>query len=209
MRRWTPVAITALLACAVALDPAEAVEPAPECPVAEQEPEPTEYERKLWKHWVDVDRDCQDARQEILIRDSQIPVTYTDEKQCRVATGKWTCPYTGTVVEDPSKVDVDHLVALQDAHVSGGWEWEAEKRQTFANNETHLVATSQFGNRSKGKKGPDEWLPPLESYRCEYIARWLSVKESHELTLAEGETAVVSYMQKICADGGVPPMPQN
>jgi hypothetical protein len=209
MHRWTPVALMAALACATTLDPAVAEEPAPECPVAEAEPEPTEYERKLWRHWADVDKDCQDARQEVLIRDSEVPVTYTDERQCRVATGKWTGPYTGTVVEDPSKVDVDHLVALQDAHVSGGWEWDADKRKAFANDEEHLLATTQFGNRSKGAKGPDEWLPPLEAYRCGYIARWLAVKEGHELTMTAGEAAVISYMQKICTDGGVPPLPQN
>lgn len=209
MTRWTPVALMAVLACATTLDPAVAEEPAPDCPTAAPEPEPIEYSRKLWKHWVDVDKDCQDARQEVLIRDSEVPVTYTDERQCRVATGKWTGPYTGTVVEDPSKVDVDHLVALQDAHLSGGWEWDADQRKAFANNQTHLLATTQFGNRSKGAKGADQWLPPLETYRCEYIARWLAVKEAHELTMTEGEAAVVGYMQKICADGGVPPLPQN
>lgn len=212
MRRWTPVALTALLACAIALDPAIAEAPLPECPECPEtapSQDPPEYNRKMWRHWADLDKDCQDARQEILIRDSMIPVTYTDEKQCRVATGRWTGPYTGTVVEDPSKVDVDHIVALQDAHVSGGWEWDADRRKAFANDETQLLATSQFGNRSKGKKGPDEWLPPLEAYRCGYIERWVDVKEAHELTLAEGEAAVVGYMRKICADGGVPPLPQN
>lgn len=209
MTRWMPVALMALLACATALDPAEAEEPAPDCLTAQEAPEPTEYERKLWKHWADLDKDCQDARQEVLIRDSEIPVTYADERQCRVATGRWTCPYTGTVIEDPSKVDVDHLVALHDAHVSGGWSWDSDRRKAFANDEAHLLATSQFGNRSKGKKGADEWLPPLEAYRCGYIDRWVQVKEHHELAMADGESAVVAYMRKICADGGVPPLPQN
>lgn len=194
-----------LLACATTLDPAGAEEPAAQG----AEPTPTEYDRKLWKHWRDVDGDCQDARQEVLIRDSEVPVTFEDDRECRVATGRWTGPYTGTVVEDPSKVDVDHLVALQDAHVSGGWLWDDDRREAYANDESLLVATSQYGNRSKGAKGPDEWLPPLESYRCEYIDRWVAVKEAHELSMAEGETAVIGYMRKICADGGVPPLPQN
>lgn len=194
-----------LLACATTLDPAGAQVPTCE----ESTQAPTEYDRKLYKHWIDADGDCQDTRQEILIRDSQVPVTYEDEKECRVATGQWTGPYTGTIITDPSQVDVDHVVALQDAHVSGAWQWSDEQRQAFANNEGQLLATSQFGNRSKGSKGPDEWLPPLESYRCEYIEKWLAVKTSNELSLAEGELAVISYMQKICADGGVPPLPQN
>lgn len=170
-----------------------------------------EYDRKLWKHWVDADKDCQDTRQEVLIRDSQEPVTFTDEKQCRVATGKWVCPYTGKVITDPSKVDIDHMVALKDAHVSGGWGWPADQRQSFANDledPTHLLATSQYGNRSKGAKGPDEWLPPLESARCDYIDQWVKVKEGAELGMAEGEYAIITYMMKICDDGMIPPLPQ-
>jgi len=206
MHRWTPVALMAGLACATTLDPVGAQEPSAQCA---EEPAPPGYDRKLWRHWSDLDGDCQDTRQEVLIRESEIPVTFEDDRECRVATGRWTGPYTGTVIEDPSKVDVDHLVALQDAHVSGGWLWDDQRREAYANDERLLVATSQYGNRSKGSRGPDEWLPPLEDYRCVYIERWVAVKESHGLSMAEGEAAVVAYMRKICADGGRPPLPQG
>jgi hypothetical protein len=192
-----------------------AEEPAPTCPEVEPEPAlepPPEYARKLWKHWVDADKDCQDARQEVLIRDSATPVTYTDDKKCRVATGEWVCPYTGTIITDPSKVDVDHMVALKDAHESGAWGWPAEQRQNFANSlddPTHLRATSQYGNRSKGAKGPDEWLPPLETARCRYIQDWMKVKEGWELGMSEAELAVVAYMLTICGAGQVPVLPQG
>jgi len=204
MYRWTPVALMAALACATTLDPAIA-----EAPIEEPM---IDYDRKLWKHWIDADGDCQDTRQEVLIRESTVPVTYTDEKECRVATGSWTGAYTGTVITDPSKVDVDHVVALSDAHESGGWRWGDEAREAFANDLSDpkfLTATSQFGNRSKKDKGPDEWLPPLETYRCAYIERWVSIKEGAELSMAEGETAVIGYMRHICEAGGTPPLPQN
>ena len=170
-----------------------------------------EYDRKLWKHWVDADKDCQDSRQEVLIRDSDVPVTFKTDKGCKVATGQWTCPYTGTVITDSSKVDVDHMVALKDAHLSGGWGWPKDQRQGFANDladPTHLLATSQYGNRSKGARGPDEWLPPLESARCDYIDQWVKVKEGYELGMGEGEYAIITYMMKICDDGAIPPLPQ-
>ena len=212
MHRWTPVLLMGAFACATILDPAFAEEPVPACQEAEAAPEPTEYDRKLWKHWKDADKDCQDARQEVLIRDSEEPVTCTDEKQCRVATGKWRCPYTGTVITDPSKVDVDHMVSLKDAHLSGGWAWPPEQRQNFANNledPTHLRATSQYGNRSKGARGPDEWLPPLKGARCQYIQDWIGVKERWEFGLSESERGVLSYMLKICTADKIPVLPQG
>lgn len=187
----------------------------PDLELTSSEPDATEveipaYERKLWRHWIDADKDCQDARQEVLIRDSQEPVTFTDEKQCRVATGKWICPYTGKVITDPSKVDVDHVVALKDAHDSGGWSWTPEQRKAFANNlePDHLVASSQYGNRSKGAKGPDEWLPPLAEARCPYLNQWMSLKQEAGLQFEDKEHAVLLYMKKICDDGLVPPLPQ-
>jgi len=204
MQRWSPVVLMAVFACATAIDPAGAQDGA-------FDQEQPEYDRKLWKHWSDADKDCQDSRQEVLIRDSDIPVTFTDEKQCRVATGQWTCPYTGEIITDPSKVDVDHMVALNDAHGSGGWAWSSDQRERFANdleNPKHLLATSQYGNRSKGARGPDEWLPPLESARCQYLQDWMKVKEGWELGMSESESGIITYMVKICEDGLIPPLPQ-
>lgn len=219
MHRWTTVLLMGAFACATTLDPVFAEDPTAVCPepetAPEPDPEPPEYDRKLWKHWKDADKDCQDARQEVLVRDSEVPVTFKprdDEKECKVATGQWTCPYTGTVITDASKVDVDHMVALKDAHESGGWGWPADQRQAYANgldDPTHLLATSQYGNRSKGAKGPDEWLPPLESARCQYIQDWVKVKEGWELGMSESEYGVITYMLKICSAGQVPVLPQG
>ena len=54
-----------------------------------------EYNRSDWRHWVDEDGDCQDARQEVLIEESLEPVTYEDDRQCRVEWGRWWAPHLG------------------------------------------------------------------------------------------------------------------
>ena len=43
-----------------------------------------EYDRGDWRHWIDEDGDCQDARQEVLLEESEVTVTYEDSRQCRV-----------------------------------------------------------------------------------------------------------------------------
>ena len=88
-----------------------------------------EYDRGDWKHWVDTDGDCQDARQEVLIAESLVSVTFETDRQCRVETGRWFGAFTSVYVEDPSDLDIDHLVPLKNAHLSGAWRWDADMRQ--------------------------------------------------------------------------------
>jgi hypothetical protein len=66
------------------------------------------YNRDDWDHWIDADGDCQDTRAEVLIRDSQRPVSFDSGGQCKVASGLWERPYTGGSATDASQLDIDH-----------------------------------------------------------------------------------------------------
>lgn len=157
---------------------------------AEESPE-VSYDRKEWRHWVDVDKDCQDARQEVLIAESVVPVTFKEERKCRVATGEWYCHFTGSIITDPNALDVDHFVPLKEAHVSGAYGWDAARKKAFANDlsdPNHLIAVKASANRSKGSKGPDEWMPPNEAYRCEYLKNWVGVKRTWNLEMDRAES---------------------
>ena len=130
-----------------------------------------EYDRGDWRHWIDEDRDCQDARQEVLIAESLDQVTFETDRQCRVATGRWYGAFTGAYVEDPGDLDIDHMVPLKNAHLSGAWAWNPAVKEEYANylgEENHLIAVTASANRSKGAKGPEEWGPPEQSYWCQY-----------------------------------------
>ena len=50
-----------------------------------------------------------------------------------MTTGEWLAPYSDTVVVDPGKLDVDHMVPLGNAHDSGAWNWSANRREQYAN----------------------------------------------------------------------------
>ena len=160
-----------------------------------------EYDRGTWRHWTDEDSDCQNARQEVLIAESVRDVTYETEDQCRVDSGLWIGPYTGDNVEDPSALDVDHMVPLENAHRSGAWSWDEEQKREFANYlgyENHLIATTSRANRSKGSRGPEKWRPPLEEYWCVYAIDWVTIKNQWRLTVTEPEYLALSEMLATC-----------
>ena len=78
------------------------------------------YDRKSYYHWVDEeDRDCQNARHEVLIEES-LTVAFKTDKGCRVVSGSWKDPCSGSTITDASQLDIDHLVPLKEAHESGG-----------------------------------------------------------------------------------------
>lgn len=169
--------------------------------VSELRDDTPSYDRREWRHWMDEDRDCQDARQEVLIAESTIEVTYTDGDRCRVQEGHWVGPYTGAEVTDPGDLDIDHMVPLANTHRSGGWRWTKEKKSAYANSLVdpgHLVATTARANRSKGAKGPEEWRPPNETYWCQYALDWIEIKRAWDLTATEAELNALREMTGTC-----------
>ena len=160
-----------------------------------------EYDRGEWKHWVDEDGDCQDARQEVLIAESLVELTFETDRKCRVETGRWWAPHLEHHLGNPSHVDVDHHVPLKNAHLSGGWKWDAAGKEEYANyleEENHLVAISARHNRSKGNRGPEEWAPPDNMLWCDHATDWAQIKERWGLTMSPVESEIVMDMLGTC-----------
>ena len=158
------------------------------------------YDRNQWRHWGDDDGDCQNTRHEVLIERSRAPVTFKTESQCQVVAGYWIGLYTNMAVASASDLDVDHMVPLKNSHDSGGWAWDAAKKEAYANDLSdpdHLIAVTASANRSKGSKGPEEWKPPDADYWCEYATDWIRIKNAWALTvtLAEQREPCPAYAQ--------------
>ena len=161
-----------------------------------------DYDRHDWKQWTDADRDCQDARNEVLIAESRTAVAYRTDRKCRVAAGEWLAPYTNTIVTDPGRLDVDHMVPLSNAHDSGAWQWSANQRERYANyleDPQHLIAVTASANRSKGARGPDQWKPEDRTYWCQYATDWITIKSTWELTVTQREHTALVQMLNTCA----------
>ena len=115
-----------------------------------------EYDRSDWRHWTDEDGDCQDARQEALVQESLDEVPFETDEKCRVETGRWFGVFDGHDLENVGHLDIDHMVPLKNAHLSGAWGWNPTMKEEYANyleDPDHLIAVSSRANRSKGVPG--------------------------------------------------------
>lgn len=152
---------------------------APAGPSSTAVAQPAPYGRELYGSWTDADRDGCDTRAEVLMRDMR-KEQVRREPSCRVISGTLIDRYTGVTEHvDAAGVDVDHLIALADAHRSGAWRWSRSQRVAFANDMQNLVATRATVNRLKGDNGPSEWWPPDGG--CWYAERYLTIKTRYRL----------------------------
>jgi hypothetical protein len=162
-----------------------------------------DYDRdRFGDGWADVDRDCQDTRQEILQRDL-VDVALTADG-CDVATGTPNDPYTGTTIPfrrgqgTSDDVQVDHVIPLSYAWHAGAWQWTDEQREAFANDPAELRAVDGPTNNAKGDRGPSRWLPPNPGTHCAYATGWRDIASAYALVLDPADVARVDEILAGC-----------
>ena len=150
----------------------------------------TTYQRSLFPTWDTISGTC-DTRETVLKRDGTSVVT---NSSCAATSGRWYSPYDGATWTAASDLDIDHVVPLKNAWISGAWGWTTSKRESFANDlsDPQLIAVTDNVNQSKGDKSPDAWQPPLTSYRCTYARMWVRVKYVWNLTVTSAEKSTLS-----------------
>lgn len=163
----------------------------------------TGYKRtEFYNGWPDIDG-C-NLRQRILKRDFG-ETAVTDEK-CNVIAGKFYEPYTGEVMEfhtrkDISKgVQIDHVVALSDAWQKGAQYKTSEVRYQIATDPLNLIAVQAAANQQKSDGDAATWLPRNKSFRCQYVARQISVKFKYGLWVTEAEKNAMSQILASCPE---------
>ena len=163
--------------------------------LADLEDELPKYNRREHFYgWVNADptTNCLDTRTEVLVRDADpnVQIVFKNSKQCNVARGLWHDPYTGEDFKISTAIQIDHVVPLKNAYLTGAAHWTTSKRcnyGNFLNNDFHLLAVSGHENMSKGGKSPEAYMPPDESYACEYVAKWMKIKAIWKLQATEEE----------------------
>jgi hypothetical protein len=156
----------------------------------------TTYQRSLFPTWDTISGTC-DTRETVLKRDGSNVVT---NSACQATSGTWHSPYDGATWTAASDLDIDHVVTLKNAWISGAWAWTTSKRESFANDlsDPQLIAVTDNVNESKGDKSPDAWMPPLASYRCTYVRMWVRVKYVWNLTVTSAERSSLSSTLSGC-----------
>ena len=90
------------------------------------------YDRDLFNHWITISGTC-NARETVLKRDGTNVVT---SSACASTSGNWYSDYDGLTFTVSSEVDIDHMVPLKEAWVSGARSWTNAQREAFANDLT-------------------------------------------------------------------------
>jgi hypothetical protein len=161
----------------------------------------TGYNRNLFKHWIDANKDGCNTRAEVLIEEAKIKPKVG--LKCKLTGGEWFSSYDGKTITKSSLLDVDHMVPLAEAWRSGAWKWTPAQRQEFANDldliTNSLVAVSASSNRSKGDRDPASWLPKMgKEDVCQYLKDWIDVKWKYSLTVDQKEAKKLQEEMTIC-----------
>ncbi|MBP2414170.1 hypothetical protein JOF48_002969 [Arthrobacter stackebrandtii] len=162
------------------------------------------YQRSAFgEAWLDADANGCDTRNDILRRDLTA-TALADGQLCTVAAGTLQEPYTGKEVafkrgrDSSGDVQIDHVVALGNAWQSGAAALTAQQRQSLANDPLNLLAVDGQANQDKSASDAATWLPPNKGFRCQYVARQISVKAAYRLWVTPAEKAAMQRVLGLC-----------
>jgi hypothetical protein len=162
----------------------------------------TGYSRdKFGPAWKDTDRNGCDTRNDILKRDLTKDRFKPGTNNCVIASGTLKDPYTGktiSYVRGGNKVDIDHVLALGQAWVSGAQKLSTAQRTALANDPLNLLAVDASANRAKGDREASAWLPKNKSFRCPLVATQIAVKKKYALSVTPAEKAAMKRVLTTC-----------
>nr|WP_233565914.1 HNH endonuclease family protein [Cellulomonas sp. PhB143] len=147
--------------------------------------------------WDDVDGNGCDTRNDVLARD--LTATTVDaEDACTVLSGTLVDPYGGATIAfergpHSALVQIDHVVALNDAWRTGAQDLSADARRRLANDPANLLAVDGPLNQDKGAEDSATWLPPNRGFRCAYVLRQVEVKAAYGLWVTPEEHDAMAH----------------
>lgn len=124
---------------------------------------------------------------------------------CNVVAGEYDEPYTGEHVvlasrEEVSKIQIDHVVALSDAWQKGAQYKDYETRNKIATDPLNLLAVDGAANKQKSDGDAATWLPKNKKFRCQYVARQISVKYKYSMWVTQAEKEAMARVLSNCPE---------
>ena len=168
------------------------------------------YNRSVFGYrTTDDNKNGCDVREDVLARDLT-HVRFKYAGSCKVASGLLHDPYTGLDInfvrgrKTSALVQIDHVVALENAWQSGAWKWNRAKRLKFGNDMLNLLAVQGAANQEKGSASAAYWLPSNKSFRCGYVARQIAVKYKYDLSVTSAEKQSMASVLHGCSAQELP-----
>jgi hypothetical protein len=162
-------------------------------PVADEPPR-LGYDRDLFRHWDDADRDGCDTRCEVLAAEKR-------------SDGTWFSWWDAKLVSVSGFLDIDHVVDLAEAWDSGASVWNEAQRDAFADSRLNLLAVGQKVNASKGDQDASEWTPPRAKSNCLFAEITITTKYRWSLSVDAAEKSALGALLDGCARATSNPPP--
>lgn len=142
-----------------------------------------------------------DTRNDILKRD--LTNITLDKNKCTVLSGILKDPYTGKTINfkrgpESAKVQIDHIVALGNAWVTGAQQLSKDQRTALANDPLNLVSADGPANGQKSDGDAATWLPPNKGARCSYVTAQINVKKKYHLWVTAAEKNAMTQVLARC-----------
>ena len=151
--------------------------------------------------WLDVDHNGCDTRNDVLARDLTDIVR---QGPCKVLSGDLVSPYTGGEIAfvrgntTSTLVQIDHVVALENAWRTGAQQLSQTERQALANDPENLFAVDGHSNSQKRSSDAATWLPAAKDFRCEYVEHQITVKAKYRLWVVPAERHAMERVLTSC-----------
>ncbi len=123
------------------------------------------------------------------------------DDDCKLTGGRWYSYYDDVYVDGAKGLDIDHMVPLAESWDSGARDWDAARREAYANDlgeDVPLIAVTARSNRSKSDQDPAEWMPTDADAACRYAYEWISVKTRWGLSVDEAEAEALDAVVADC-----------
>ena len=128
-------------------------------------------------------------RRSVYDRDRDYRYSQSLEPAIAKRMGGIRCRYTGQRYQSLRDTQIEHVVALSEAHDSGLCAADAVTKRRFANDLLNLTLSDPSVNRQKSGKDAGEWMPRLKPH--EFAKTVILVKLKYGLSVDRREKAAL------------------
>ena len=168
--------------------------------------EDAEYTPAEWNIWATNNNGCTTRAEVLKAQGKDVTTKDNDPASCDITSGNWTGIYDGTTFsvkpgEDPTglrkNISVDHVISPKYAATHGAKDWDAEKKEAFANDTSQLLVVSADSAKAKDGKSPAGYMPQ-SSEQCRYSQLWIDTATKYDLSITQADKSALQKGLQTC-----------